>query len=339
MLGELPPEIAEDTFWTKIPPPVLSMIVLGLAFVFAAGLGMWADDGSPASDVFVGSVPWTVWRAVAGSALVVFALLFVQAIRILQHPSRWGIYPPPGRGSRYLYCAIAGVVVAATIALADPVSGPDLPVVNLGARTNAVLLAALVAAIPWLTIVWLAHAECRDLKNDVNKRPTGRPGQEYADAMREETVDPESFKKAVEQLEDLWKLVLTSSGAFAMGVVAAVASAGALRAAFVAAYPARHDEFPPANVLLFGGLFTLGLSVIAVPMAVAWRNRAQRLVDHACPLPADGRPTVAWSEERHRVEHMLHLDIPFVRNPLTLISVTAPLLVSALAAFLPIVAN
>lgn len=339
MLGELPPQLSEDSFWTRIPPPVLSMIVLGLAFGFAALIGMDASTGTAESRAFAHGVPWTVWRAMAGTSLVVFAVLTVQAIRILQHPAKWGFYPPPGRARRYLLCAIAGTIAGGVYALVFPPPGPRVPVHYLDARTGIVLVAALLAAIPWLTIVWLAHAECRDLKNGVGRRASARQGHEYADAMEEETVDPESFRLAVAQLEGLWRLLLTCAGAFALGVVAAVASAGALRGAFVAAYPDRHDEFPPANVLLFGGLFTLGLSVIAVPMAVAWRHRAQQLVEHACPLPPDGRPTAGWTEERERVEHMLHLDTPFVRNPLTLISVTAPLLVSALAAFLPIVAN
>ncbi|MEV5964118.1 hypothetical protein AB0L70_20280 [Kribbella sp. NPDC051952] len=339
MLRDVPPEIAEDTFWTKIPPPLLSMIVLGLAFVIAMLIGIGASDGTPDSKAFVVGVPWMVWRALAGAALVVFALLTVQAIRILQHPAKWGFYPPPGRAPRYMVCAIIGTLVGGLFWLWTPELGPELPIRDLQARTGVVLVGALLATVPWLTIVWLGHAECRDLKNDVGKRPQTGPAHDYADAMREDTVDPEQFRLAVRQLERLWRLLLTCAGAFTIGIIAAIASAGALRGAFVAAYPDRRDEFPPSNVLLYGGLFTLGLSVIAVPMAVAWRARAQRLVEHACPLPPDGRPTVAWTEERHRVERLLHLDIPFVRNPLTLISVTAPLLVSAFAAFLPLVAN
>src|SRR6266516_2117892 len=125
MLGELPPEIAEDTFWTKIPPPVLSMIVLGLAFGFASLVGMDASKGTPESNTFVDSVPWTVWRALAGTALVVFALLTVQAIRILQHPGKWGFYPPPGRASRYLLCAIIGTSAGGVFWLISPAIGPD----------------------------------------------------------------------------------------------------------------------------------------------------------------------------------------------------------------------
>jgi hypothetical protein len=48
---------------------------------------------------------------------------------------------------------------------------------------------------------------------------------------------------------------------------------------------------------------------------------------------------VEWVEDRDRLERVLHLDVPFVRNPLTVVGVLAPLVVSALAAFLPEIAN
>jgi len=317
VLGELPRELAEDNFWVRLPPPLLSMIVFGLAFVFAGLLGVAGSDGTAASDAFVQGVPWTVWRAVAGAALVVFALLTAQAVRILQHPDRWGFYPPPARRRRYLLCAVVSAAAVAGYRIVFPGAAvPDLPVNNLPARTGVVLICGMLAAIPWLTVVWLAHAECRELW----RRQDDPPGEPTANIRR---------------LERLWQLLIVCVGAFMLGVVAAVAAAGALRGAFVAAHPDRADEFPPSNVLLYGGMFALGLAVIGIPMAVAWRNRAQQLVEHLCPLPADGRPSEEWLQERHRVEHLLHLDISVLRNPLTILSVIAPLLVSALAAFLP----
>ncbi|GAB3949327.1 hypothetical protein GCM10029976_082140 [Kribbella albertanoniae] len=316
MLGELPRELAEDNFWVKLPPPLLSMIVFGLAFCFAGLLGVAGSDGTAVSDAFVKGVPWTVWRAVAGAALVVFALLTAQAVRILQHPDRWGFYPPPVRRRRYLVCAAISAAAVAGYRILFPGVVPDLPVQSLQTRTGAVLLCGMLAAIPWLTIVWLAHAECREL------------WQRDDDPLGEPHVH-------IRRLERLWQLLIVCVGAFMIGVAAAVAAAGALRGAFVSAHPDRADEFPPSNVLLYGGMFALGLAVIGIPMAVAWRNRAQQLVEHMCPLPANGRPSEEWLQERHRIEHLLHLDISILRNPLTILSVFAPLVVSALAAFLP----
>jgi hypothetical protein len=335
MVVELPRELAEDAFWTRMPPPLLSVVVIGLAFGFEVLLGVAGSDGTAAGEAFVHSVPWTVWRSVTGAALVVFVLLTAQAVRILQNPGKWGFHPQPVRQRHYVMSATAAAAAVLAYRFAFPGKTPDLPVQYLTVRTDVVLVAALVAAVPWLAVVWLAHAECRNL--DEFSEPD--IGNEYAGAIHDASHNPVLFRKAVKQLLGLWELLIFCAGAFTLGVVAAVASAGALRGAFVSVYPKRAGEFPPANVLLYGGLFALGLSAIALPMATAWRNRAQQLVEHVSPLPKNGRPTQAWTQERQRLEHLLHLDTPVVRNPLTLVGILAPLAVSALAAFLPELAN
>jgi hypothetical protein len=330
MFGELPRELAEDELWTKLPPPLLSVLIIGLAFVFEYVLGIDDALGTEQSKTFVASVPWTVWRSVSAAALVVFILLTVQAIRILQLPRDWGFFPESSRRRNYLVVAGAAAVAIAVYLLAGHTRGPVVPVHHLRARTNLVMIAALVAAIPWLAVVWLAHVECRDLDKFT------AAGNEYADAMQEvDTEDSPMVRSAVQQLQQLWSLLLLCGGAFTLGIVAVVASSGALRGAYVALYP-RSKDFPPANVLLYGLLFGLALSVIALPMATAWRNRARKFVDHMCPLPADGRPTVEWVEERARIEQLLHLDISLVP---TLLGVLAPVAASVLAAFLPGIAN
>jgi hypothetical protein len=333
MFGELPRGLAEDALWAKLPPPLLSVLVIGLAFGFEYLLGIHDSDGSQQSRDFVGSVPWTVWRSVSAVALVVFLLLTVQAVRVLQAPSDWGFHPERHRRRNYLLTATGAAVTIALYRLTIHGDGPRVPVDHLDSRTNVVMLVALVPAVPWLAVVWLAHAECRDLNKFT------RAGNEFANAMQDTRPnDPELYRNAVKQLQNLWELLVLCAGAFTLGVVAAVASSGALRGAYVALHPTSND-FPPANVLLYGGLFALALAVIAVPMATAWRNQARKFVDHVYPLPENGRPTVEWVEDRDRLERVLHLDVPFVRNPLTVVGVLAPLVVSALAAFLPEIAN
>jgi hypothetical protein len=335
MARYLPRELIEDTFWLRLPPPARTMILFSLLFGFAALLGVAGSTGTEVSTTFVHGVPWTIWRVVAAAALVVFVVLTVQAVRVLQHPSNWGMYPSRERSARYLITATVGAVAVTGYRRLFPDAGPDLPVQALEWRTGGVLMAGLLASIPWLTIVWLAHAECHDL----GKQSYRRSGDEFRTLMDESNGDPAHLRPAIDRLLRLWQLLLLCVGAFTVGVVAAVATAGALRGAFVSAYPNRKAEFPPSNVLLYGGMFALGLAVIAVPMALAWRTRAEELLDHACPLPSNGRPTEEWMAERHRIEHLLHLDHSVLRNPLTILSVIAPLLISGLAAFLPQVAG
>jgi len=49
----------------------------------------------------------------------------------------------------------------------------------------------------------------------------------------------------------------------------------------------------------------------------------------------DDLPTEDWVAKRDRLEGLLNLDTPILRNPLTVISVLTPLATSLLAAFLP----
>lgn len=336
MLTELPRGLADDAFWKRLPPPLISILVIGPAIGFAALLGVDGSDGTGAGDAFVEGVPWTVWRAISGVALIVFVVLTLQAVRILQRPGEWGLHPKHQDRRRFLIYAVLGATAAGCYRLVFPGVGPDLPVKNLDLRTGVVLVTALVAAVPWMTVVWPADAECRNLANHVDERPEA--GNAYARAMRDPANDAASFNRAVVQLNRLWQLLWFCALSSMFGVIAAVASAGALRGAFISAHPKQAHEFPPANVLLYGALFTLGLSVIAVPFFVASRNRAGQLADHFCPLPTDGKLSEEWMQQRKRVEHLLHLG-PLFADSVTAIGVLAPLVVSAIAAFLPKAAN
>jgi hypothetical protein len=92
-VGLLTRELSQDALWAKVPPPLLSVLTIGLAFVFEYLLGVGDTMNTEQSRAFVASVPWTVWRSVSAAALVIFILLTVQAIRILRLPHNWGFHP------------------------------------------------------------------------------------------------------------------------------------------------------------------------------------------------------------------------------------------------------
>jgi len=123
--------------------------------------------------------------------------------------------------------------------------------------------------------------------------------------------------------------------AAAVTVVVAIATGGALRAAFVAYAPDRAAEFPGSYVLLFGALFAVLQAAIGLPLVVSWRARARDLVERAYPVRLGGQPTDAWVTGRAQLEALLHLDVALLRNPLTALSILAPLVTSVLAVFIP----
>ena len=339
----------------RVSPPLVTLAIFLLFFCAAALLNLAAPMATAESRTFVRSVSWGVWRAVASAAIVLFLVLLVVAVRILRHPQQWGLLGAPRRLRNYLLLAIVAIGAFATFMVSNRAS-PDLPVRALGLRTLAVLLAGLLASVPWLALVWLAHAECEDLSVAVSRLPgkdipesTGAAGDApptalaasatpvanvagSADGVSEEDA---GYGAVVGRLLDVWQLMTTCVGAFALGVVAAILSSGALRAAFVAEHPRRAGEFPPSNVLLYGAFFAVILTVITLPLAFSWRTRARQLVQRAYPLPPDGRPTEAWVAARGRLEKLLHLDVSLLRNPLTALSIFTPLITAALAAFIP----
>jgi hypothetical protein len=209
---------------------------------------------------------------------------------------------------------------------------PDLPVNNLEFRVLAVLLPALVAAVPWLVLVWLAHDTCRLLRDRIVSLPPIPLGSAKTDDG-DAGIPP--HREVNSQLLRLWDLLVLCVGAFALGVVTAIVASSTLRATFISAHPDRSDEFPAVNVLYYGALFALLASVLTVPLIAAWRGCAREVVEQTYPLPADGQPSEEWTAARARLETLLHLDVSLLRNPLTVLTILSPLLTSALAAFLP----
>ncbi|TDO46830.1 hypothetical protein EV643_110213 [Kribbella sp. VKM Ac-2527] len=319
----------------RLGSPVVTIGTVGLLFAGAAALGVDDSTGTKDSKDFVSSVPWTVWRMVAAAAILLFLGMLLTAARVLAEGGKWGIVATPGR--RWVYVAIAAAAIGAFFVFLSLAGGrfPDVPVKSLVLRLRAVLLTGMVASVPWLALVWLAHEACHSLHDRIESLSPIATKPEKAASPPASRAEPAPYREVIAQLLNLWSLLVLCVGAFALGVVAAIVTSGALRAAFIAAHPDRAGEFPAVNVLYYGALFAVLLSVLAVPLAASWRSCARSIVDHAYPLPPDGQPTEEWVASRARLEALLHLDVSLLRNPLTALTILSPLLTGALAAFIP----
>jgi hypothetical protein len=117
-------------------------------------------------------------------------------------------------------------------------------------------------------------------------------------------------------------------------VTPAVLTTGALRLALVPDYVSETD-FPPLSVILYGLFFAVFVAAAILPMVLVWRSRARELVGYLEPLPTDGKPTPEFAQSRTRLEEFLHLDIGYLRSPITALGILAPVVTAAITALIP----
>ena len=328
-MGRLP-GLVETIERVRVPAPVTSLGLIGLLVAVFVLLNIGANPATEEGKDFIKSVPWIAWRAIGAAAVVVFVLLLIVASRVLLTRASQCLRAPWPWVVGYL--ALAAVLVGLIIAgiVVGGGRNPDLPVPYLPYRTRVVLFSGLVVAVPWLAIAWLCRDECR---------PPDR--RLWGPTMELEYLD----------LQRLWRTIYLCIGAFAVGVVAALVTAGALRFAFLSIakecgsdrLPVGRrsaglrctEDFPATDVLLYGAAFALILLMVAMPLIVAWRAQALAWVRRQEPLPRAAVPTEEWTQESSRLRDLLGLNTPLLRDPLTLLSVFAPIITSTLAAFLP----
>ena len=315
-----------------------------LAIVFVAGmvslLGLHADAGTAESRRVVTSVPWLVWRVVGALAALVFVVLLLHGMRVLldhirrkprcgwKRVCRWrsGCEQKPWCGGWLWFALLVGLSVGVLllsgwlVVLASGTVGKGrlvLPVHDLDRRTQGLLLVGVIAAVPWLSLAWVIHGECRTIRMWAGVKTT------------------RAHHDAVVRLGRLWKRIVACVTAFTVAVIGAMATTGVMRAVFLHAFPDRKSEFPAGYVLLYGFPFLIAVLNISVPLVAAWRSAAMRVLEHAVPIPDDLDLTDGWTNQRDRMTALLRLDVSLVRSPLTVLSTVTPLVFTLLAAFLP----
>lgn len=257
------------------------------AVLFIAGvvvlLGWNAETPTTHSNAVASSVPWLVWRVVGAITALVFVVLVLRGMRMLldhrgaepRHQRKPGPTRKRGRWRFRLLVGLAAVVLVLSgglALLASRAAGEGrlvLPVRGLDVRTVVLLGVGMLAAVPWLSLAWLVHAECRMIRTWT--------GLHTSDAHH----------AAVLRLGRLWKRIVSCVTAFAVAVIAVMATTGVMRAVFLDAFPDRKSEFPAGYVLLYGFPFLMAVLIISVPLITAWRSAATHVLDHAVPIPGD----------------------------------------------------
>ncbi|MFC7244949.1 hypothetical protein ACFQO7_20945 [Catellatospora aurea] len=321
---------------SKLVPFAPAVNTLAAVVVLVAAvplLGWGADTGTAHSHAVTGSTSWLLWRAVGAASLLLFIVVGsrgVAQLRQSRHES-----DPAGRRriTVFTWLALLFVAVTATAvtlgARAVAAHREPVPIGYVSVRTSGLVAIGALVLVPWLAQVWLVHARIRDL------------GREIGQAAAEPTTaqaGPSPLHAPLQQLLALWEVITRCALAFALTVIAAIVTTGAMRGVTLEAFPPPKDgpdPFPSSYVLLYGAAFAFLLLLVTVPMLAAWRARAALAVDTIVPIPDTLVFDPAWDDQRKRWEGLLQLDVSLLRSPLTALSVFAPLATSALAAFLP----
>jgi hypothetical protein len=256
------------------------------------------------------------WAAVVAFSVVTWAVLFVYGVdRVRQQtadePRPWW----KTHTAAYVLVAVltSALMGSVTYILQIPAAEDARP---------AILVAGVVAWLagyPWVVSVWLAHAEATAIGDDVMTRVVDDLG--FATALG----------RIVENLERTWETIERSSLALAVILSTIVLDVVTLRAAWLAAGSVTEDDLPTAIALGYGAFFAVIVAAIVVPLVVSWRTQAIALVDKVVPFPVGAVPAEADFAARARFERRLGLQSHTLRNPITLLSVFAPVLTGAVS--------
>ncbi|HZO70491.1 MAG TPA: hypothetical protein VFB74_36290 [Kribbellaceae bacterium] len=307
--------------------PALRTVAALVVLIVSVGLLSWqASDGTSEGDRVTELPAWAIWCVLAATSVLAFAGLLARGVELIgEHRTL-----PAASGRRLLGFFVLATLIAIAVWVTLLAAGgwqlaEQLPINHLRVRTTAVLSIGMLAALPWLVLVWLVHAECREIGAAARRAVAADPPE-----------DQHPLYDAAQRLLALWDLLVRCVLAFLVFVVAAVTTSGALRALFVDALPERSDEFPPSAVLLYGMVFALVLLVISIPMIASWRAKASYIAQRLGPVPTDLVVTEGWLEQQARTAALLHLDVPLLRSPLTLLAALTPIVTSLVATFLPL---
>jgi hypothetical protein len=147
--------------------------------------------------------------------------------------------------------------------------------------------------------------------------------------------DGEAIAGAVASALAVWKAFNSCVLALAALLSMTALLNSALRVALLDAAIVRPADFPPAAVLAYGLIAAVLLAVAVLPLLLAYRAEAARLVERAAGTPVSGVPSQSWLDARARLQVRLNVEANLLRQVSTTFSLLLPLVTAALAAFVP----
>ncbi|WP_204048419.1 hypothetical protein [Microbispora siamensis] len=314
-------------WWRSPAMTTLAATVTALG-VFA-GIVAFALDRAQNRDYVDGA--FRNWAAVATVSLLVSVVLLLRGIAAVRAlPSGW----TRGR-AWWTWNLLAYVVLGATAALLLNlvVSGSNhvrVPIRDFAVLIQGLTLAGWISGAPWLLLVWLTHEQVGLLAVHIGRIVPPQPVGGFSPARLDALV----VAAAVQATAHVWQTIERCALVLALLVSTAVVNTGALRATLIMSHAIPASDFPPGWVLGYGAFFATLVAAVVVPLVLAWRTQAYRLIDRALGEPVAGIPDDTYLAARTRLETHLHIDAQILRRPIAALSVLSPIGTAALTAFI-----
>jgi hypothetical protein len=302
---------------------------------------------TPESRAFASGVAFEAWALLLAATVALWVAIFAFLWRsIIEAFGR--IRARTVGGPLAGYAVIAMLVLGSLFFVGE--GAPPNPLYASTVKVQAIVTVVFLLGAPAAVALWLIQSTVSHLARALSLAPpvaiveavegantatSTRDLVRSAAGTQDGTVAGRSRADWVATLLGLRRLTQRILIAVSLGISAAVLSTGALRNALLEARAVTAETFPSSWVLLYGALFTVVFVFVFVPSLLEWRGVASRLVDHAYPIPHDGRPTQAWHDGRQHMNRMLGLDASPLRALGPLLGIASPVLISIAAIFVP----
>jgi hypothetical protein len=303
--------------WWLIAVPAVS------ALVFMLFEGAPRSRGVAAA--FLSSEEYKVWRTL----VVGFTAIGVAVV-----PAVWDLYRRvcheqrvvSKHGGQSFQVRLLWLGFAALLAAACSmqwVTARPGPLAGWPWRTTSLVAVGMLIVAPALVGIWLVAivlGRVRDIIKAFERPQNGRVswGGRQTEVLTQLRRIPTLLQR----------LLVTLSAA----VSAVTLSTGALRLAVLTVQP--KPPWPPADPLVFGGLFAVLLALSYLPGAVRLQDSRRMFVDAVSPIPRR-RPDNDWYEDRERIQKLVIMEDSGNEGVQAAIAIVAPIVASLAAVLLP----
>ena len=287
------------SFGVIISVSVIVVVFQALGVTKDLPSGQWPQGQAALNaEMFAVSPRYQLWVLVLSMTILLWIAVFAGGI-ILHTSTSWLHVGPRRWWPALVFDVSVGVLVVKVLVSLNPVSA-EIPLSWWWLGRMALPILGLIAATPWIAMIWSVAnlaAEASGAKEPETHKKSELPEcVTYAGTgTRGQEGQPDKQRRKVrqEELECYWGIIEKCLFALALIISSATVSVLGLRFAVTAQRSSLEasfvdpSAFPTYAVTLYGGLFTLALAVVCLPLMFAWRGLKATIDSDELPRPAD----------------------------------------------------